>query len=275
MKFTIIGGSGFIGTALVSRLSAEGYNVFLPKRGDNRLYQGDLGHVIYAAGVTADFRTRPFDTMRAHVHFLANVLERASFKSLLYLSSARIYRHVDEAQEEIAVPLRSEDQEDYYDLTKLAGEALCHASGRDNVRVARLSNVIGLDFLSDNFISTLIRSALNRGSIELRSSLDSEKDYVMIDDVVDVLPLIAMQGRHRCYNVAGGINVTHARIVASIAKATGAGYSVALGAPRILSPPINIRRVQAEFGFAPHEFLSKIPLIVSEFRKRSHAEGRL
>jgi nucleoside-diphosphate-sugar epimerase len=274
MSFTVIGGKGFVGGAVVARLCADGHDVFVPERGDPFLLQRPLGHVIYAAGVTADFRSRPFDTMRAHVGFLAELLEHARFDSLLYLSSARIYRRAENAQEDAPIALRSEDPEDFYDLTKLAGEALCHASGRRNVRVARLANVIGHDFRSANFVFDLIRSACCDGCVELRSALDSEKDYVLVDDVVDVLPKIALFGQHRCYNIAAGFNTPHAWIVGAIAATTGATCTVIPGAPRIASPPIDIRRLQAEFGFAPQEVLSEIPTLVNEYKKSANAEDR-
>lgn len=274
MSFTVIGGKGFVGGAVVARLRADGHDVFVPERDDPLLLQRPLGHVIYAAGVTADFRSRPFDTMRAHVGLLAEVLERAPFDSLLYLSSARVYRHAKSAQEDTPIELRSEDPEDFYDLTKLSGEALCHASGRGNVRVARLANVIGRDFRSANFVFDLIRSACRDGCIELRSAPDSEKDYVMVDDVADVLPKVALSGRYRCYNVASGFNTPHARIVGAIAATTGATWTVVPGAPRIASPPIDIRRLKTEFGFVPQEVLSEIPTLVNEYRKTANAEDR-
>ena len=274
MNFTVIGGKGFVGSAVVERLRADGHEVFVPERGDPHLLRRPLGHVIYAAGVTADFRSRPFDTMRAHVGFLAEVLEHARFDSLLYLSSARIYRHAEDAQEETPIALRSENPEDFYDLTKLSGEALCHASGRSNVRVVRLANVIGRDFRSANFVFDLIRSACRDGCIELRSALDSEKDYVMVDDVADVLTKIALHGQHCCYNVASGFNTPHARIVGAIAATTGATWTVVPGASRIASPPIDILRLRTEFGFAPQEVLSEIPTLVNEYRKSANAEDR-
>lgn len=275
MNFTVIGGKGFVGGAVVARLREDGHDVFVPGRDEPYLLQHQLGCVIYAAGVTADFRDRPFDTMHVHVGLLAELLKHADFDSLLYLSSARIYRHAEKTQEDSLIALRSEDPEDYYDLTKLAGEALCHASGRRNVRIARLANVIGRDFQSANFVFDLIRSACRDGHIELRSALDSEKDYVMVNDVADVLPKISLHGQHRCYNVAAGFNISHARIVGAIAATTGASCTVVPGAPRTVSPPINISRLQIEFGFAPQEVLSEIPTLVNEYRNSTNAEDRL
>lgn len=270
MNFTIIGGNGFVGSAVVSHLRVGGNQVCVPERGDTDIFVRPLGHVIYAAGVTADFRTRPFDTLQAHVGHLAELLERATFDSLLYLSSARLYRHAESSREDAAVAVRSEDPEDFYDLTKLGGEALCHVAGRPNIRVARLSNVIGSDFRSANFVFDLIRAACSTGRIELRSALDSAKDYVLISDVARLLPEIAVSGSQRCYNVASGINIAHRDIVDVVTGLTNTDCTVVADAPRIASTPVDIQRVRSEFGFVPSDVLPEISILVNEYRNNAN-----
>ena len=83
--FTVLGASGYIGSRLVAHLRAQGHTVWAPARGDAEVFTRPLGHVMYCVGLTADFRTRPFDTVDAHVGLLAEVLRRAQFDSLLYL----------------------------------------------------------------------------------------------------------------------------------------------------------------------------------------------
>lgn len=271
MKFTLVGGSGFIGGALAAHLRDQGHEVATPARGAVDYYDRPLGHVVYAAGVTADFRTRPFDTLRAHTTLLAELLERAAFESLLYLSSARLYRHADCGAETAPICLRSDDPEDLYDLTKLTGEALCHASGRPQVRVARLTNVVGPDFRSQNFLFDLIRAACDDRRIELRTAPESAKDYVLLQDVVTILPRIALEGRQACYNVGGG-NLRHAEVVERIAAASGARWTVRQGAPCIETPAVDIGRLRAEFGYAPAPVLARIPELVHAYRKFAHAQ---
>ncbi len=89
--FTVLGATGYIGSRLVAHLQAQGHTVWAPARGDAEVFTRPLGHVMYCVGLTADFRTRPFDTVDAHVGLLAEVLRRAQFESLLYLSSTRVY----------------------------------------------------------------------------------------------------------------------------------------------------------------------------------------
>jgi nucleoside-diphosphate-sugar epimerase len=267
LNFTIIGASGFIGSALAARLQVLGQNVFAPQRGDAKMFASPLGHVIYAAGITADFRSRPFDTLRANTSLLAELLERANFESLLYLSSARIYRHAEHSREDAAICLRSKDPEDLYDLTKLTAEAICYSSNRKSVRIVRLTNVVGEDFRSQNFLVDVIRSACDVGCVELRSTLDSEKDYVLLRDVLNLLPEIAVKGYHSCYNFGSGHNLTHAELLAPILAETGARLRTCKDARRIVIPSINIDRLSNEFSYQPSPVLPYIPQLIHEYRK--------
>lgn len=250
--FTVLGASGYIGSRLVARLRADGHEVWAPQRGAPDLLSRPLGHVLYCIGLTGDFRSRPFDTVRAHASLLAEVLEHAQFDSLLYLSSTRVYLGAEDTDEGGVLAVRPQDPSYLYNLTKLTGEALCHACGRAGVRVARLSNVVGpgMDADSGNFIASLLRDA-RQGHVLLHSDPDSVKDYVYIDDVVDILPRIALQGRSAAYNVASGVQTRHAQWLQWLAEQTGCSLDVAPQAPLQQFPPIRVERLRAEFDWQP------------------------
>lgn len=262
MKFTILGASGFIGSHLLAYLEASGYACFAPARNDDAIFERELGHVIYCIGLTADFRRRPFDTVRAHVGFLAEVLEKADFDSLLYLSSTRVYAGAASGGED--APLAAGD---LYNLSKLTGEALCFASGRDHVRVARLSNVFGADFSSDNFLPSIIRAAVVDGRVVLNTALGAAKDYVSIEDVVKILPRIAAQGKHGIYNVAGGRNTSNRQLLAKLSEITGCGVDAPAGAEAAIFPGIAIGRLEQEFAYAPMAVLDCLEGLVEHYRK--------
>lgn len=227
------------------------------------------GHVIYAIGVTADFRQRPHDTMEAHVTLPSTLLRNGQFESFLYLSSTRIYRHAQNTHEDACISVRSSDAEDLYDISKLAGEALCQSGQRAGVRVARLSNVLGHDFESRNFVFDLMRQARAEGRVDLRSSLDSCKDYILVEDVLDLLPRIATGGLERCYNVASGVNLAHADILTPIVAATRAEIHVADGAPKLAPAPIDISRALSEFSFNPRPVLPALTGLVDQYRMQA------
>lgn len=258
MNWTILGASGTIGRYLAARLRASGESVDTPERNASDLWGRPLGHVIYAIGLTADFRQRPFDTVHAHVSLLSEVLQRAKFSSLLYLSSTRVYAHAAQAQEDTPLPVLAQDPSDLYNLSKLMGESLCLHGGRTAVRVARLSNVVGGDDAdSANFVPSLQRDA-RAGRIVLQTALDSAKDYIHIDDVADLLPRIAAQGRARLYNVASGVQTTHRQWTEQLQARTGCAVEVAPGAPAVCFAPIDIGRIRAEFGFSPRPAFSAL-----------------
>lgn len=195
-RFTVLGASGYIGSRLVTRLRADGHEVWAPERGERGLLSRPLGHVLYCVGLTGNFRTRPFDTVQAHVGLLAEFLRHAKFHTLLYLSSTRVYQGAERTDEDAPLVVRPSVPSYLYNLSKLMGESLCHSSGRTGVRVARLSNVVGpgMDPASGNLVATLLHDAL-AGHVVLQSAPESTKDYIHIEDVLDLLPRIGVEDK--------------------------------------------------------------------------------
>ena len=265
MNYTVLGASGFIGSHLVRWLQSQGLPCQAPARGAD-LARHPLGHVIYCAGLTADFRTRPFDTVEAHVCHLLEVLQRATYESLLYLSSTRVYGGAAEAREDASLLVNPQDPSDLYNLSKLQGESLCF-SVANKTRVVRLSNVYGDDWESSNFVTALIRAAVEEKRIVLRTSFDSSKDYIGVNEVVSLLATIARSGRGRLYNIAGGVNVSNRQIVERIQAVTGCELEVQPGAPTASFPRIDIRRIQEEFGFVPGSILEAIPELIQHLKQ--------
>lgn len=264
MKATIIGGRGFIGSHLAKKLESMGTSVTIPEKDDPLLFDTNLGTVFYCAGITSDFRQRPFDTINAHVTLLANILEKATFSKLIYLSSTRVYYHNKVGKENSLISVNPFHSDDLFNLSKLTGEALCLMGIRPGVKVVRLSNVCGEDDESNNFIYSIIDDALKKGHIELRSSLDSEKDYVHIKDVVDLILLIAEYGSKQIYNIASGVNISNGMIIDIIEKMTGCSISLVDNPETYKYPTIDISSIVSEFSYQPlapqlwlEEFISK------------------
>lgn len=267
MTFTVFGASGFIGSNLVQSLQSESLACWTPRRGENGLDR-PLGHAIYCIGLTADFRQRPYDTVRAHVCHLVDILEKAEFDSFLYLSTTRVYSGSSSSHENTTLIANPGQPGDLYNISKIAGESLSLSCGRANVRVARLSNVIGRDFSSENFLSSVIRDAVKNGKVVLRSSVRSEKDYIAIDDVVRLLPLIAQRGKQRIYNVASGSNTSNGAILEEVQRVTGCAVEVTPDAPTLTFPPIDTERIRTEFGSVPTRILDSLEELVVEHRKK-------
>ena len=249
LKATVLGAQGFVGQHLSMHLQARGFEVRRVGRGDQSWRGEELGHTFYCVGLTADFRSRPFDTIDAHVSVLADLLRNARFESFVYLSSTRVYARTDTTDEVAPLSVLPHDQSDLYNLSKLMGEATCLGAGVQNARVARLSNVFGDDTTSSNFLTSVMRDAVEKGSVQLATSLASEKDYVWIGDVVAALEALATRGSEKIVNVAGGINTTHRAIMAALSAATGCDVQVVPNAPTLSFPPISTKRLnQLDLG---------------------------
>lgn len=227
--------------------------------------------MIWAIGVTADFRLRPLDTVRAHVCLPLEVLDRGNFESFLYISSTRVYRNSPEAlpaTETAALKADPSQADDLYGLSKLTAEAICHAyTEARRVRIVRLSNVFGADTRSKNFLSSIIRESLCRGRVDFQTSPDSEKDYIAIHDVVRALTAIALDGQESVYNVASGTNVPNYAIALALQAATGCIVTFPSCARSIRFPLISVERLQREFPFAPSSLLEALPSLISAFRR--------
>lgn len=260
MKFTVLGSRGFIGGHLLRHLETQGHQVSAPDR-DNAPQDGtNAGHVIYAIGLTGDFRHRLHETIEAHVTVLSQMLQTLRFDSFLYLSSTRVYGGLpaDQPARETS-PLRLLPNPDtVYDLSKLLGEAICLAQPQNTVRVARLSHVFGTGQSEDLFIGAVLSQACKNRRVTIEEAPQSSKDYIAVEAVVSLLERIALQGRERIYNVASGTPCSHAALAEKIAQATGATVEFAPDGPLRVFPPVDIHRLRSEFAFKPPSILDYI-----------------
>lgn len=255
MIFTVFGATGFIGRHLVDHLKALGYQVNTPARGAMLNKGVCLGHVIYAIGMTGDFRRRSFDTIDAHVCFLSSLLKHYQYESFLYLSSTRIYSGLNAnvlAMESTPVPLSS-TPDALYNLSKMLGESLCLSIPNPKVRIARLSNVFGKGQSVHTFLGSIIASIKSENAVEIYEAPESCKDYVWIGDVVSVLVDIALRGTHQVYNVASGQCTAHAEIAHKLTEIWRCTITFNSSAVARVFPKIDISRVTSEFGFEPEQ----------------------
>ena len=267
MKFTILGSKGFIGSNLVKYLEEEQFDVQALDIDDKKLFSEKLGHVIYAIGVTSDFRTNSFNTIEAHVCILNKLLKNINFDSFLYLSSARIYYGNKSSFEETEIKVNPTNPDNLYNISKIMGESICLSSNKTNVKIARLSNVIGEDFSSNNFVFSLIKDAINKNKIKLETSLESEKDYVSIKDVVRILLEISINGKYKLYNVASGKNIKSQQLLEKIKSITNCSIEISPNAPEYSFPVILIDKIKKEFNFKPTNIIDKIDEIIESYRK--------
>lgn len=265
-RFTVLGAGGFIGGQLVAHLRRKGHECHAPARNAAPDPRTEHGHMVYCIGLTSDFRGRPLETVEAHVCVLRDLLQQARFSSLTYLSSTRVYAGAQETVETAALRVAPGAPDDLYNLSKLMGESLCLHGGRAGVKVARLSNVVGLRPDADIFIDQLLHEGFTRGEILFRSGPASAKDYVHVDDVVTALETMALSPATGLFNVASGRPTSNAQIAAAIEAQLGIPCRFEPGAPEWAFPPIDIGRARALLGFAPQPFEQFFPHHLAAYR---------
>ena len=276
---TLIGGKGFVGRHLQARLRAEGWHCWVPQRDDPQLWERDLGHVFYCAGLTADYAERPFDAVEAHTSLLNRVLRDARFESLVYLSSTRLYDSLGDslsgigATEDLPLRLAPDNPRHLYDLSKALGESLCCVAGQGRARVARLSCVWSAQPDAEGFLPELMRRVLaSRGApgaaqrpcVFVASSPHLARDYVHIDDVLSALVTLATQDGFAIYNVASGRNVGNAQLFEGLSRVSGCELVATQDGIAATLPRISVARMANAFGWHPSGVLDRIGRIFEQ-----------
>ena len=259
-EITVLGAGGWIGAGLLAELQRQGRPVRAVGRADLPAWLAERdqeGPVIYAIGLTADFRQRPHATAEAHVSLLSQVLQRPGIEHLLLLSSTRVYARSADTRETATLPCLSSDPSDLYNLSKLLGESLVLQDPRAGMKVVRLSNVVGPGQPISTFFGALLDEARVDGMVTIQQPPDTAKNYVALEDVTRLLPLIAERGQQRLYNLGSAHNTTHAEVAAWLRRngievqfayeeSSGFGHSF---------PPLAIERLAAEFESPNDPFL--------------------
>lgn len=271
--FTVFGANGFIGDAVCRLLERSGADVMRPQRGADPASLGNMGHVLFCVGMTADFRSRPYETMDAHVALPSRILSEGRYQSFLYLSSSRVYDGAVDGLETAEISLNPANPSDLYNLSKLSGETLCLTHANPAVRVARLSNVYGEHMFGDtldgaNFLTSIIGEAMLNNHIHLATQEASAKDYIAVEDVAHALVLIATDCKDRLVNVAAGRKITHGQIITRLRELTGCSIDIADNAPLVDYPGISTRRIgdlyhEAGAEWAPLKLTDRIAALVA------------
>lgn len=267
--YTIIGAAGFIGSRIVELLAAEGVEVYAPARDEEGLWNRDLGRVFYCAGLTGDYRGRPFDAVEAHVNLIARILKSARFERIVYLSSTRLYDALadGEGREDRPIPLDPADKRYVYELSKALGENLVVNQSQGRGAAARLSYVFDWTDGAEGFLSDWLRAAAARRSLAIDSSPGAGRDYIHRDDVATALRVILDSTANAIINVASGVSLSNAEIAELFARR---GWHVTFTQTSVAAPPrrINIERL-SNLGARPREVRDLIDSYLVELQDRS------
>jgi UDP-glucose 4-epimerase len=269
MRVVIVGGGGFIGSALVKRLSVNhscvcfGHgNRFGELReriaGDVEYVEGDLTDaallgetlqgadaVIHTAGTggEGDCLADPTRSLLTHVHgthLLRREVERREIQRFIFTSTIAVYG----TYRERAMPL-TEDMDprpdEFYGALKTTAEGELIDSGR--FQIFRLANVYGygsgLFSLSSGVAGKFIELISKGKSLRVFGEGTQLIDYVHIDDVCRAYEsaLTQPEGQNFIFNVGGGKPVSIRELAETAARLAEAEMGRVIEIENLPAPP--------------------------------------
>jgi GDP-4-dehydro-6-deoxy-D-mannose reductase len=211
----VTGANGFIGKVITSQLKRDGFNVIEMSRaiGDitdvatwNNMPVDSI--VIHLAGITFipnSWNNSP-EFIRVNVLGTEHALNYCRrHNAALILSSTYVYGQPEHIPISENHPLQPSNP---YALSKRMAESLCEFASRYNgitTTNLRLFNVFGNGQRS-NFLIPSILEQIKTGNQIIVKDLESKRDYIYIDDVVDafIKSTKLNDGKCRTFNIATG-----------------------------------------------------------------------
>lgn len=212
MKIGVTGATGFIGSHLCHRLRKQGHEVIeygsasLDIREEIVLPELDLLYHLAANSRVYLARTQPVEDFKTNALGTVNILEavrKAKIKKVIYVSSVRVYENPRRSQEEDRVG--SGPSASFYGISKLVGEYYVRQySAHFGIHyiIMRLSSPYGPG-MRKNPLFDMIKGFINNQPIKIFVDVNSEYDFIYIEDVVNAL-VLSLRWSQAILNVSDG-----------------------------------------------------------------------
>lgn len=264
----ITGHTGLIGSALYESLkplntvrgkSRSEQSVSLLE-GWDKVLKPDF--IIHAAGYAqpSKFMEDPWATIGLNTDKLTTLIQDMKpGAKLLFLSSSEVYSGSPKyihTEDDIGTTAPNHPRAAYIE-GKRCGEAICHiarAQGK-NVTIARVSSVYGTGFRRNDtrVLPQFVRMAVENELVMPKDGGPARRAWLYLDDCVDMLMNILVEGTQAVYNVGGNAECTIAGLAKKVADTAGCSYRLprntgdaSKGAPSHVK--LDISRYVREFG---------------------------
>lgn len=266
--FTIFGHSGFIGTHLKKKL--QQHNLILPNKNDLFINK-NLGNIIYCIG-SDRWKTDIYNSFEANLGYIPKILNHNKFSTFNFLSSIKVYGNKNKTNENSILKVSLNNPNAYYMIKKICAESII-LSQKKKFKIIRLSNIYGDNFDAPLVLPTFIRDSIKFKKIYIKINQKSLKNYLNINDAVNLILLIINKGKENIYNLASDRRVSLKAIAKKIQKKTNCKIFLSNQKLIINEPKINILKIKKEFNFKESSNLLKdLDNLILDFKKQNNYE---
>tara|TARA_A100001015_G_C14927050_1_gene686816 strand:- start:947 stop:1387 length:441 start_codon:yes stop_codon:yes gene_type:complete len=141
------------------------------------------------------------------------------------------------------------------------------------IKIIRLANVFGHYFSNQIYLlPTLLRQSITKRKISIIINKNSKKNYLNVNDAINVILKIINKSKHQIYNVASDKQISIGQISEKIKKFTNCKVLYKNSNIIFNEPKINIQRIKKEFNFKPEiKFDKEIQKIIRNYKKFKNA----
>lgn len=249
-KILVTGGTGFIGSHLVSRILHEGGEVSVLTRQEKKsekvnFIRGDITSIDVLEQITKNVDivfhlagyvdvsgaiknpALDFETNAAGTFYLLDSARKNGVDKFIYISSARVYGDPQYYPQDENHPLKPKE---FYGASKLIGEIYCTVFNKNyglQTVVVRPFSVYGPGKLPkagslSGVVSIFVRNAFEGKELLVTGDGSQTKDFVYISDVIDGLILAATNDKcvGDVFNIGYGEGVSINRLAELVIEKT-------------------------------------------------------
>lgn len=272
----LIGGTGFIGSALAAGLVQRGEKVMSIARNAPEKKEAGVEYHIFDIAAEPEKLTSivgvgatifllvgqnytGFDSENEIAAFsrIVDTIKLLSPRAVFFTSSVLVYG-------ECMVPAREEQslqpKEQYSTFKVMCEQMIQEKLTSIPVGVLRLGNVYGSE-KNKGFIGLVLSRALNGSRILVNGDGLQERDYIFLDEIVSAMIHIKDQLQESdTINVATGESKTLLDIIDAVSRIAGSHLSYTVSnvpVTEVEKSRIDITRLRGKYGFIPRVFLEE------------------
>ncbi len=283
MRILVTGGSGFVGSSVIRRLSGSHTVVGLSRRptpGAHESIQHDLSvpgiaailasvapcEVVIHAAARIDMTPFNAEVVATNTVGALNVAALAAEWNayVIYLSSIQVIGRPQETpiiEDHPTHPLTT------YHATKLFGEHMMAASVPESCSL-RLTAPVGTGMPSTRILPTFVRRAATGEGLKLAGGGGRRQDYVRADDIAEAVAACIERRPRGVYNLGAGLSLSNLELARLCIETLGSWSEITFSdrpdPEEDARWEVSIEKARDTFGYSPHSDLREVIRALAE-----------